>query len=185
MRWSLRLSFIVVLVLVLSIARRVPERLTDPGFLLMFGAYLSTVWASRSAGLMYRRRAVLFCALLLAMSSLGLYNVGGLPGPSRSACSWSSRRSYFSAALPCSHTLPTPNACAEDHLAGKGLDLPGLSGFATSGRLRAPLAIGRATQRGGYLSNALALSLRMSAIHWPCFRPRRPRKPPRRFFDRR
>ena len=81
MRWSALLGGTLVVVLLISIGLRTPERLSDPGFLLMFGVFGATVLLRHRPGISYRTRALGFCGLSLLVGVSALYNVGLRPGP--------------------------------------------------------------------------------------------------------
>jgi signal transduction histidine kinase/ActR/RegA family two-component response regulator len=81
LHWAGWLGALLAVVSTLSFLRSQPERLLEPGFLLMFAAF-GCIWLLRYRPFaQYRPRALAFCWLLWLLGSAALYNVGPLTGP--------------------------------------------------------------------------------------------------------
>lgn len=81
MVWTTRLGGVLASVLLVSAAARMPARLLEPGFLLMFGSYGAMAGLRYASGLGYRLRATGFCAMCFVTGTAALFSLGVLPGP--------------------------------------------------------------------------------------------------------
>jgi signal transduction histidine kinase/CheY-like chemotaxis protein len=81
MLWTTRFGAVVVAVVFVSTWRADVRRLSEPGFLIVFGTYAGVVVLSRCVGLSYAQRAAGFCLLLVGASAAAIPSVGTLPGP--------------------------------------------------------------------------------------------------------
>ncbi|MEY2930897.1 MAG: hypothetical protein RL033_1646 [Pseudomonadota bacterium] len=80
LRWANRLGLVLATIGIASILRTNPERLAHPAVLLMLAAFSSTFLLSHRPSLSYRRRAQLFCWLILTTGVSSVAAVGLLPG---------------------------------------------------------------------------------------------------------
>ncbi len=80
LRWAQRLGLVLASIGTLSLARTNPERFAHPAALLMLGAFGCICLLRYRPSLSYRRRAQLFCWLLLVTGCSSVAAVGLLPG---------------------------------------------------------------------------------------------------------
>jgi signal transduction histidine kinase len=79
--WTGRLGIVTSAAIVVAFARSRPERLLEPGFLLMFGTFGCILLLRYRPFASFSLRALSFSWLLWLLGVTSLYNVGMVPGP--------------------------------------------------------------------------------------------------------
>jgi signal transduction histidine kinase/CheY-like chemotaxis protein len=81
MMWTVRLGGVLAVALYMAVVRPAPARLSEPGFLLMYGSFAGLLLLRYRPMLGYRWRALGFCSLMYVLGASAAYSLGARPGP--------------------------------------------------------------------------------------------------------